>query len=142
MTARAPRMLHMMIRVMDLEKTVHFYTELLGMKVIRKRDNPDGKYTLTFVGYGGEEDSTVIELIHNWDREEPYTHGTGFGHLAIGVDDAYETCERVEKGGGIITRPAGPRADGGSVFAFIEDPDGYKIEVAQTDKKWLERIRS
>lgn len=142
MTAPTPRMLHIMIRVKDLDKSVHFYTELWGMKVIRKRDNPEGKYTLTFVGYGDEEDSTVIEMIHNWDKEEPYTHGSGFGHLAIGVDDAYETCERVAHGGGKVTRPAGPRADGSSVFAFIEDPDGYKIEVAQTDDKWLERIRS
>jgi lactoylglutathione lyase len=126
------RMLHTMIRVMDLEKSLAFYTGELGMKVLRRKDYPDGKFTLAFVGYGSEDEgNTVIELTHNWGREEPYEIGTGFGHLALGVPDIYGTCERMQKAGVKITRPPGPMKFGGSVIAFIEDPDGYKIELIQ-----------
>ena len=107
------------------------YNDLLGMKLIRKRDYPTGKFTLAFVGYGEETDSTVIELTHNWGQEEPYSLGSGFGHLAIGGPDVYMACEALGKVGVTIPRPAGPMAHGGSVIAFIEDPDGYKIELIQ-----------
>ncbi|MBV9827252.1 MAG: lactoylglutathione lyase [Alphaproteobacteria bacterium] len=125
------RFLHTMIRVMDLEKSLDFYTQKLGMKLIRKRDYPTGKFTLAFVGYGDEEDSTVIELTHNWDQQEPYAHGGAFGHLALGVPDVYKTCEQLAAAGVKIPRPAGPMAHGGTIIAFIEDPDGYKIELVQ-----------
>jgi len=125
------RLLHTMLRVKDLDKSLHFYTELLGMKLLRKRDYPTGKFTLAFVGYGEETDSTVIELTHNWDQAEPYALGSAFGHLAIGVPDVYQTCERLAASGVKIPRPAGPMAHGGSVIAFIEDPDNYRIELVQ-----------
>jgi len=123
------RMLHTMLRVADLEKSLHFYTTLLGMKLLRKKDYPEGKFTLAFVGYGGEADSTVIELTHNWGSA-PYELGTAFGHLAIGVDDIYGACEALAKAGVKVPRPAGPmKADPSIVIAFVEDPDGYKIEL-------------
>jgi len=125
------RMLHTMIRVRDLDKSLDFYTRLLGMKLLRKKDYPTGEFTLAFVGYGGEESSTVIELTHNWPQKEPYTIGSGFGHLAIGVPDVYGVCERLAKEGVKIPRPAGPMKHGGSVIAFVEDPDGYKIELVE-----------
>lgn len=125
------RLLHTMIRVMDMDKSIDFYTRHLGMKLLRRKDYPSGKFTLAFVGYGDEEDHSVIELTHNWGREEPYDIGTAFGHLAIGVSDIYGTCEALAKEGVKIPRPAGPMAHGGSVIAFIEDPDGYKIELVQ-----------
>jgi lactoylglutathione lyase len=125
------RLLHTMIRVRDLDKSLDFYTGLLGMNLLRKRDYPTGKFTLAFVGYGDESDSTVIELTHNWDQAEPYNLGSAFGHLAIGVPDVYEACERLGGAGVKIPRPAGPMAHGGSVIAFIEDPDGYRIELVQ-----------
>ena len=125
------RFLHTMIRVMDLDKSLDFYIRLLGMKELRKRDYPTGKFTLAFVGYGDETDSTVIELTHNWDQAEPYALGSAFGHLAIGVPDVYKTCEKLAAAGVKIPRPAGPMAHGGSVIAFIEDPDGYRIELVQ-----------
>lgn len=125
------RLLHTMIRVKDLDKSLKFYTEELGMNLIRKRDYPTGKFTLAFVGYGDEEHNTVVELTHNWDQAEPYSLGSGFGHLAVGVPDVYATCERLAKAGVKIPRPAGPMAHGGSVIAFIEDPDGYKIELVE-----------
>jgi lactoylglutathione lyase len=125
------RFLHTMLRVMDLEKSLEFYTALLGMKLLRKRDYPTGKFTLAFVGYGDETDSTVVELTHNWDQKEPYNLGSAFGHLAIGVPDVYKTCERLAAAGVKIPRPAGPMAHGGSVIAFIEDPDGYRIELVE-----------
>ncbi len=125
------RLLHTMIRVRDLDQSLHFYTDLLGMKVLRKRDYPTGKFTLAFVGYGEETDNTVIELTHNWEQPEPYSLGSGFGHLAIGVPDVYKTCESLAAAGVKIPRPAGPMAHGGSVIAFIEDPDGYRIELVQ-----------
>ena len=125
------RFLHTMIRVRDLEKSLKFYTDLLGMKVLRQRDYPSGKFTLAFVGYGEETDHTVIELTHNWEQAEPYQLGTAFGHLAIGVPDVYKACDRLAAAGVKIPRPAGPMAHGGSVIAFIEDPDGYRIELVQ-----------
>ena len=125
------RFLHTMIRVRDLDASLNFYTELLGMKLLRKRDYPTGKFTLAFVGYGDETDNTVIELTHNWDQAEPYALGSAFGHLAIGVPDVYKTCERLAAAGVKIPRPAGPMAHGGSVIAFIEDPDCYRIELIE-----------
>jgi lactoylglutathione lyase len=125
------RMLHTMIRVKDLDKSIDFYTRLLGMKLTRKTDYPSGEFTLAFVGYGDEAESTVIELTHNWGQETPYDLGTGFGHLAVGVPDIYGVCETLEKEGVKIPRPPGPMKHGGSVIAFIEDPDGYKIELIE-----------
>ena len=125
------RLLHTMIRVRDLDASLNFYTNLLGMKLLRKRDYPTGKFTLAFVGYGDESNNTVIELTHNWGQAEPYDLGSAFGHLAVGVPDVYETCERLAAAGVKIPRPAGPMAHGGSVIAFIEDPDGYRIELVQ-----------
>lgn len=125
------RFLHTMIRVKDLDKSIDFYTRLLGMKLTRKTDYPSGEFTLAFVGYGEESDSTVIELTHNWGQKEPYDLGDAFGHLAIGVPDIYGTCEQMEKEGVKIPRPPGPMKHGGSVIAFIEDPDGYKIELIE-----------
>ncbi len=125
------RFLHTMIRVKDLDKSLHFYTELLGMKLLRKRDYPTGKFTLAFVGYGEETDQTVIELTHNWEQAEPYNLGSAFGHLAIAVPDVYEACEKLAAAGVKVPRPAGPMAHGGSVIAFIEDPDSYRIELIQ-----------
>jgi lactoylglutathione lyase len=125
------RYLHTMIRVRDLDKSLKFYTDLLGMKLLRKRDYPTGKFTLAFVGYGEETDNTVLELTHNWDQAEPYALGSAFGHLALGVPDVYKACERLGAAGVKIPRPAGPMAHGGSVIAFIEDPDGYRIELVQ-----------
>ena len=125
------RFLHTMIRVKDLARSLDFYTGQLGMKLLRKRDYESGRFTLAFVGYGDETDHTVIELTHNWDQAEPYALGSAFGHLAIGVPDVYKTCERLAAAGVKIPRPAGPMAHGGSVIAFIEDPDGYRIELVE-----------
>jgi len=127
------RFLHTMIRVFDLEKSLDFYTRLLGMKLLRRKDFPTGEFTLAFVGYGDETDSTVVELTHNWPQKEPYQLGSAFGHLAISVKDIYGACERLKAEGVKIPRPPGPMKHGGSVIAFIEDPDGYKIELIQRD---------
>jgi lactoylglutathione lyase len=131
MTKPAFRMLHTMIRVRNLETSLDFYTRLLGMNLLRRSEFPDGKFTLAFVGYGDEDAHTVIELTHNWDREEPYEIGTGFGHIALGVPDIYKACEGLSANGAKITRPPGPMKHGASVIAFIEDPDGYKIELVE-----------
>lgn len=125
------QLLHTMIRVFDLDKSIDFYTNKLGMKLLRKKDYPTGEFTLVFVGYGDEDSNAVIELTHNWGQKEPYQLGTAFGHLAIGVPDIYGTCEKLAKDGVKIPRPPGPMKHGGSVIAFIEDPDGYKIELIQ-----------
>ncbi len=125
------RLLHTMIRVRDLKKSLDFYTRLLGMKLLRQKDYPSGEFTLVFVGYGDEASDAVIELTHNWGRTEPYDLGTGFGHLAIGVPDIHATCDRLAAEGVNIPRPPGPMKHGGSVIAFIEDPDGYKIELIE-----------
>ncbi len=124
------RMLHTMIRVFDLEKSIEFYCGKLGMTLLRRKDYPDGKFTLAFVGYGPEESNAVIELTHNWGHE-PYQIGTGFGHLALGVKDIYGTCEKLAAAGAKITRAPGPMKHGTTVIAFVEDPDGYKIELIQ-----------
>src|SRR5690606_1612776 len=125
------RFLHTMIRVLDLEKSIDFYTRLLGMKLLRRKDYPTGEFTLAFVGYGDAASNTVVELTHNWGQKEPYDHGNAFGHLAIGVPDVYKTCERLASEGVSIPRPPGPMMHGGSVIGFIEDPDGYKIELVK-----------
>lgn len=130
-TAASYRMLHTMIRVMDLDKSLAFYTGPMGMKLLRKRDVPEGKYSLAFVGYGEEKDQAVVELTHNWGQERPYELGTGFGHLAVGVPDVRKVCEEVMKAGGKVTRAPGPVKFGTTVIAFVEDPDGYKIELIE-----------
>lgn len=124
------RLLHTMLRVGDLDRSIKFYTELLGMKVLRRDDYPEGKFTLAFVGYGDESNNTVIELTHNWDTPS-YDLGTGFGHLALEVVDAYAACDKIKAQGGKVTREAGPMKHGTTVIAFVEDPDGYKIEFIQ-----------
>ena len=126
-----PRLLHTMLRVKDLDKSVDFYTKLLGMKELRRNEVPDGKYTLAFVGYGDESDASVIELTYNWDQAEPYDLGSGFGHLAVGLPDVYKACEDLKQAGGKVTREAGPVKFGTTVIAFVEDPDGYKVELVQ-----------
>ena len=125
------RLLHAMIRVRDLERSIDFYTRLFGMRVLRRTDYPTGKFTNVFVGYGHEDSHTVVELTHNWGREEPYEHGGAFGHLAVAVPDVYRACERLGAAGVKITRPAGPMKDSPLHIAFVEDPDGYKIELIQ-----------
>ena len=127
------RLLHTMLRVKDAEKSIDFYSRHLGMKVLRSKDFPGGKFTNIFMGYGDEDDHTVLELTHNWDQAEPYTHGSGFGHLAIAVSDIYAACEQMEKEGVSIPRPPGPMQHGMTVIAFIEDPDGYKIELIERE---------
>ena len=124
------RILHTMLRTGDLDRSLKFYTEVLGMKVLRRTDFPDGKFTLAFVGYGSEADSAVIELTYNWGVEK-YDLGTGYGHIAVEVEDAYKACEETKKRGGKVTREAGPMKHGTTVIAFVEDPDGYKIEFIQ-----------
>ena len=121
------RILHAMLRVGNLENSIEFYSQVLGMRVLRRKDYPEGRFTLAFVGYQNESDATAIELTHNWDTKE-YDLGAGFGHIAIEVDDAYIACEMVKKRGGRVTREAGPMKHGLTVIAFVEDPDGYKIE--------------
>lgn len=122
------RLLHTMIRVGDLQRSIDFYTEVLGMKLLRKKDYPEGKFTLAFVGYGDEKDNTVIELTHNWDTDS-YDMGSGFGHLAIEVDDVYRATNEIRDRGGKILRDAGPMNAGTTIIAFVEDPDGYQIEL-------------
>lgn len=125
------RMLHTMIRVADLDKSLAFYTGPMGMTLLRKRDVPEGKYSLAFVGYGDEKEHCAVELTHNWDQQNPYELGTGFGHLAIGVPDVYKVCDETAKAGGKVTRAPGPVKFGTTVIAFVEDPDGYKIELIE-----------
>ena len=122
------RILHTMLRVADLEKSIQFYTEIFGMKLLRRKDYPEGKFTLAFVGYGDESDNTVIELTHNWDESE-YELGNAFGHIAIEVDDVYKACDAIKAAGEIVTREAGPMKHGTTVIAFVKDPDGYAIEL-------------
>jgi len=125
------RFLHTMIRVLDMDKSLDFYTGHLGMKEMRRIDYPEGKFTLAFVGYGDESDSTVIELTHNWDQHEAYDPGSGFGHLAIAVPDIYGVVEKMRADGVSVPREPGPMKHGTTVIAFIEDPDGYKIELIE-----------
>jgi lactoylglutathione lyase len=132
-------MLHTMIRVGNLDRSLAFYTELLGMRVLRKKDYPGGRFTLAFVGYGDEVDHTVIELTHNWDTER-YDIGTGFGHVALGVADIYKTCDELRAKGAKITREPGPMKHGTTEIAFVEDPDGYKIELIQMTSRPAGRV--
>lgn len=125
--------LHTMLRVFDLKRSLDFYTRLLGMKVLRQREVEAGRYTLAFVGYGDEASNTVLELTYNWDQKEPYEIGSAFGHLALGAPDIYGLCDRLAKEGVKITRPPGPVKFGTTVIAFIEDPDGYKIELIERE---------
>lgn len=122
------RILHTMLRVGDLEKSLAFYTEVLGMQLLRRKDYPEGRFTLAFVGYGSEADNAVIELTHNWDTA-CYELGNGYGHIALEVADVYKACEDIRTRGGKITREPGPMMHGSSILAFVEDPDGYKIEL-------------
>ena len=124
------RILHTMLRVGDLTRSVEFYTKVLGMKVLRQSEYPEGRFTLCFIGYGDEDKETVLELTHNWDTKS-YDLGTGYGHIALEVPDAYAACDDVRKLGGKVTREAGPMKHGTTVIAFVEDPDGYKIELIQ-----------
>jgi len=122
------RLLHTMLRVGDLQRSIDFYTHVLGMKLLRRKDYPDGRFTLAFVGYGEESGNTVIELTCNWDTDR-YDLGSGFGHIAIEVDDVYESVEELRSRGGKIIRDAGPMNAGSTIIAFIEDPDGYPVEL-------------
>jgi lactoylglutathione lyase len=124
------RILHTMIRVTDLEKSIDFYTRIFGMQLLRRQDYPEGRFTLAFVGYGDEASNTVIELTHNWDTH-CYELGNAFGHIAIGVPDVYKACEDIQAAGGNVVRPAGPMKHGGTVIAFVKDPDGYMIELIE-----------
>lgn len=124
------RLLHTMIRVADLDKSIEFYTKVLGMKELRRSDNEQYRYTLAFVGYGDEKDNTVIELTYNWDTNS-YDHGNAFGHLAIEYDDIYKACDEIKKLGGVVSREPGPVLGGTTEIAFVKDPDGYSIELIQ-----------
>lgn len=126
------RMLHTMLRVGNLERSLQFYTEVLGMKLLRQEEYPEGKFSLAFVGYGDEDNHTVLELTYNWDTDS-YDLGNGFGHIAIAVPDAVAACEEIKKRGGKVIREAGPMMHGTIVLAFVEDPDGYKIELIEQD---------
>ncbi|MEH6501049.1 MAG: lactoylglutathione lyase [Pseudoalteromonas distincta] len=122
------RILHTMLRVGDLDASIAFYTEVLGMTLLRRNDYPEGRFTLAFVGYGSEADQAVLELTHNWDTTH-YDLGEGYGHIAIEVLDVYKACEQISAAGGKVVRPAGPMKHGSSILAFVEDPDGYRIEL-------------
>jgi len=124
------RILHTMLRVGNLDRSIQFYTQVLGMRELRRKDYPEGKFTLAFVGYQDEAEGAVLELTHNWDTDH-YDLGNGYGHIAIEVDDAYAACEKVKQLGGQVTREAGPMKHGTTVIAFVTDPDGYKIEFIQ-----------
>jgi lactoylglutathione lyase len=125
------RFLHTMLRVTDLEQSLAFYCDILGMKLLRRKDYPDGKFTLAFVGYGNESEQTVLELTHNWGVDT-YELGTAYGHIALGVSDIYAACKDISTKGGRVTRNPGPMKHGSTVIAFVEDPDGYKVELIQT----------
>ncbi len=127
------RLLHTMLRVGDLEASIRFYCEVLGMKLLRRNDFPDGRFTLAFVGYGDESSQTAIELTHNWDTSA-YTIGDAYGHIAIGVDDIYATCDAITSKGGKVIRAPGAMKHGTTVIAFVEDPTGYKVELIQVGK--------
>jgi len=124
------RILHTMLRVGNLDRSLDFYTRVLGMQLLRKHDYPDGRFTLAFVGYGPESTHTVIELTHNWDTDR-YEIGSGYGHIALGVDDIYGACDRIRAAGGKVVREPGPMKHGTTVIAFVEDPDGYRVELIQ-----------
>ena len=126
------RMMHTMLRVTNLDRALQFYCDVLGMTLSRRKDYPEGRFTLAFVGFGDEQDATVLELTHNWDTDS-YAMGTAYGHIAIGVADVYATCEAIRIRGGKIVREAGPMKGGKTVIAFVEDPDGYKVEILQDE---------
>ena len=128
------RMLHTMLRVGDLERSLRFYTEVLGMQLLRRKDYPSGRFTLAFVGYGDESDSTVLELTHNWDTS-CYDIGSGYGHIALGVDDIVGVCNQIRAKGGNVVREPGPMKNGTTVIAFVEDPDGYKVELIEMSSR-------
>jgi lactoylglutathione lyase len=128
------RFLHTMLRVGDLEASLAFYTGVMGMRLLRRRDSPEGRYTLAFVGYGEESDSTVLELTHNWDTDR-YELGSAYGHIAIGVQDIVATCDAIAAAGGRVVRPPGPVKHGTTVIAFVEDPDGYRIELIEISSR-------
>src|SRR3990167_366923 len=122
------RLLHTMIRVCNLDRSIAFYTDVLGMTLLRKKEYPDGRFTLAFVGYGPESEQAAIELTHNWDTPG-YDLGTGYGHIALEVEDVYAACERIRAKGGVVIREPGPMKHGSTILAFVQDPDGYKIEL-------------
>jgi lactoylglutathione lyase len=124
------KLLHTMLRVGDLDRSISFYCDILGMQLLRRKDYPDGKFTLAFVGYGDEQNNAVIELTHNWDTTA-YELGNGFGHVALGVENIYTACDAIKNLGGKVTREPGPMKHGSTEIAFVEDPDGYKIELIQ-----------
>jgi lactoylglutathione lyase len=124
------RLLHTMLRVYNLEESLKFYCDLLGMKVLRQQEYPDGKFTLAFVGYGSESDQTVLELTYNWESDR-YDLGNAYGHIAIEVNDIYQSCQAIKSLNGKVVREAGPMKHGSTVIAFVEDPDGYKVELIQ-----------
>ncbi len=130
------QILHTMIRVKNLEKSILFYTKILGMRLLRKKDYPSGRFTLAFVGYGSEENTSVLELTHNWDTEN-YELGDGFGHIALGVDNIYKKCNSIKEHGGKVSREPGPMKHGKTIIAFVEDPDGYKIELIELSSRDL-----
>ena len=134
------RLLHTMLRVNNLEKSIEFYCDVLGMKLLRKKDYPGGEFTLASVGYGDELNHTVLELTYNWDTDK-YDLGNAYGHIALGVDDIYSTCEKIKEQGGKVTREPGPMKHGSTVIAFIEDPNGYKVELIElkSDNSSLEK---
>ncbi|OCG29448.1 lactoylglutathione lyase [Gilliamella sp. Fer1-1] len=127
------RILHTMIRVGDLQRSIDFYTRIMGMRVLRTSENTEYQYSLAFVGYGDEITSSVIELTYNWGTDQ-YEHGSAFGHIAIGVDDVAKMCHDVKQAGGKVIREAGPVKGGTTIIAFVEDPDGYKLELIQNDQ--------
>jgi lactoylglutathione lyase len=131
MTDKKFKYLHTMIRVMDLEKSIEFYTKFFNMKLIRKKDFPGGKFSLAFLGYGSEVNNTVLELTYNWDQKEVYAKGNAWGHIALGVEDIYTLCDDLEKEGVLVTRKPGPMKHGTTLIAFIKDPDGYSIELIE-----------
>ncbi|MCU0529404.1 MAG: lactoylglutathione lyase [Cyanobium sp. Prado107] len=128
------RLLHTMLRVGDLERSLAFYTDVLGMRLLRRKDYPSGRFTLAFVGYGDESDHTVLELTHNWDTTS-YELGNAYGHIALGVDDIQAVCERIRAKGGRVVREPGPMKHGSTVIAFVEDPDGYKVELIELSSR-------
>ena len=128
------RLLHTMLRVGDLERSIAFYTEVLGMRLLRRKDYPGGRFTLAFVGYGDEADTAVLELTHNWDTSS-YEIGSGYGHIAIGVDNIVAVCDQMRAKGGRVVREPGPMKNGTTVIAFVEDPDGYKVELIEQSSR-------
>ncbi len=128
------RLLHTMLRVGDLDRSITFYTEVLGMRLLRRKDYPGGRFTLAFVGYGEESDTTVLELTHNWDTAD-YEIGSGYGHIAIGVDDIVGVCDQIRAKGGRVVREPGPMKNGSTVIAFVDDPDGYKVELIELSSR-------